>query len=500
MIVVSPRRRKDAGVGKRETSLETVGGVWYGMVVSSGGSNSPSELRTLDPFAGTSTLIGLSGVDEIEGLAYDGTTMYAVEGGNADGDLYTVDLGTGAVTVVGNTGIRAGSLEFGPDGRLYAGGVGPDGGNLYTINTSTGASTLVGATGFGAVSGLALVDDSVFDCTTTVLGADGQGGVPGNLYSFDPLSGALIATVGAVGYPVTGLADHPVTCALWGVTSPTFDAANNPNPGHLITIDKSTGAGALVGDVLAATDAGPTDITFTSNGTLYGWSSDTDDLITIDLGTGAGTVVGDSGLASSGVGLAASSSDQLHLAGDGGAPGSSLTLINALAGIPTGRTALSGDLVAGSSIVAMDFGCNGLILGVHSLGAGVTNLVTINTGTGALSTLGSTQSGLDAIVGVCKPSPPTAFYTLDPCRLIDTRNATGPLGGPALVAGADRTFTIANACGVPATATAISVNIAVTASTGRETCACIRAELPFPRSRRSTMWRDKHVPTTRSCR
>lgn len=421
MIVVSPRRRKDAGVGKRETSLETVGGVWYGMVVSSGGSNSPSELRTLDPFAGTSTLIGLSGVDEIEGLAYDGTTMYAVEGGNADGDLY---------------------------------------------NTSTGASTLVGATGFGAVRGLALVDDSVFDCTTTVLGADGQGGVPGNLYSFDPLSGALIATVGAVGYPVTGLADHPVTCALWGVTSPTFDAANNPNPGHLITIDKSTGAGALVGDVLAATDAGPTDITFTSNGTLYGWSSDTDDLITIDLGTGAGTVVGDSGLASSGVGLAASSSDQLHLAGDGGAPGSSLTLINALAGIPTGSTALSGDLVAGSSIVVMDFGCNGLILGVHSLGAGVTNLVTINTGTGALSTLGSTQSGLDAIVGVCKPSPPTAFYTLDPCRLIDTRNATGPLGGPALVAGADRTFTITNACGVPATATAISVNIAVTASTG----------------------------------
>src|SRR5262249_48282859 len=35
---------------------------------------------------------------------------------------------------------------------------------------------------------------------------------------------------------------------------------------------------------------------------------------------------------------------------------------------------------------------------------------------------------------------PAAFYTVTPCRLIDTRGPAGPLGGPALVANADRFF------------------------------------------------------------
>jgi hypothetical protein len=59
--------------------------------------------------------------------------------------------------------------------------------------------------------------------------------------------------------------------------------------------------------------------------------------------------------------------------------------------------------------------------------------------------------------------PPMDFFTLAPCRLIDTRNTTGPYGGPALIAGADRTFTLAGQCGIPATARAVSVNVAVTA-------------------------------------
>jgi hypothetical protein len=57
------------------------------------------------------------------------------------------------------------------------------------------------------------------------------------------------------------------------------------------------------------------------------------------------------------------------------------------------------------------------------------------------------------------------FFTLPPCRVLDTRNPAGPLGGPALTAQADRTFTIASSCGVPATAKAISVNLAVTQPT-----------------------------------
>ena len=57
------------------------------------------------------------------------------------------------------------------------------------------------------------------------------------------------------------------------------------------------------------------------------------------------------------------------------------------------------------------------------------------------------------------------FYTVSPCRLIDTRDPAGPRGGPSLVAGADRTFTVGGICGIPATARAISVNLTVTAPT-----------------------------------
>jgi hypothetical protein len=57
------------------------------------------------------------------------------------------------------------------------------------------------------------------------------------------------------------------------------------------------------------------------------------------------------------------------------------------------------------------------------------------------------------------------FYTLTPCRVIDTRNANGPLAGPALAANADRGFTVTGQCGIPSSARSISVNVTVTQST-----------------------------------
>ena len=69
------------------------------------------------------------------------------------------------------------------------------------------------------------------------------------------------------------------------------------------------------------------------------------------------------------------------------------------------------------------------------------------------------------------PGPPTAtptpglprrFHTLAPCRLVDTRTANGPRGGPALAAGNDRTFMLAGACGVPASARVLALNVTAT--------------------------------------
>lgn len=58
-----------------------------------------------------------------------------------------------------------------------------------------------------------------------------------------------------------------------------------------------------------------------------------------------------------------------------------------------------------------------------------------------------------------------SFHTVDPCRVVDTRNPAGGRGGPALVAGASRVFPVAGACGVPGTAWAVSLNVTVTQPT-----------------------------------
>lgn len=67
-------------------------------------------------------------------------------------------------------------------------------------------------------------------------------------------------------------------------------------------------------------------------------------------------------------------------------------------------------------------------------------------------------------VFVTKLEPPRNFFTIPPCRLIDTRNPDGPQGGPALAAGMDRVFTLAGLCGIPAAAGAVAVNVTATAS------------------------------------
>ncbi len=76
----------------------------------------------------------------------------------------------------------------------------------------------------------------------------------------------------------------------------------------------------------------------------------------------------------------------------------------------------------------------------------VDSVTLANVGTASTCTSGPAQSGLD-------------FYTLTPCRLVDTRNADGPLAGPALQAGAERTFVLTGNCGVPSTAKAVAVNV-----------------------------------------
>jgi hypothetical protein len=61
--------------------------------------------------------------------------------------------------------------------------------------------------------------------------------------------------------------------------------------------------------------------------------------------------------------------------------------------------------------------------------------------------------------------PGLAFHTVTPCRMVDTRNADGPLGGPALQPDGARVFVLTGLCGVPTTAKTLSVNLTVTQPT-----------------------------------
>jgi photosystem II stability/assembly factor-like uncharacterized protein len=75
---------------------------------------------------------------------------------------------------------------------------------------------------------------------------------------------------------------------------------------------------------------------------------------------------------------------------------------------------------------------------------------------------------------------PRQFFSLAPCRLADTRSAAGPLGGPALAANQERTFVAAGSCGVPPTALALALNVAVTQGSNAGQLRLYPAGIPPP--------------------
>jgi outer membrane protein assembly factor BamB len=67
-----------------------------------------------------------------------------------------------------------------------------------------------------------------------------------------------------------------------------------------------------------------------------------------------------------------------------------------------------------------------------------------------------------------EPAPaPLGFFTVVPCRVVDTRGPVGTWGGPPLSgSGSRRLFPIAGRCGVPADALAVAANITVVGPSG----------------------------------
>jgi hypothetical protein len=77
--------------------------------------------------------------------------------------------------------------------------------------------------------------------------------------------------------------------------------------------------------------------------------------------------------------------------------------------------------------------------------------------------------------------PNLSFFTVNPCRVFDTREVSGPTGGAPLTCGTDQSFTIVGGtCGVPASAKAVSLNVTATASTAQGNVRLFASGAPAP--------------------
>jgi hypothetical protein len=165
---------------------------------------------------------------------------------------------------------------------------------------------------------------------------------------------------------------------------------------------------------------------------------------TLDTGASSGclaVVVGGGGSAPTVAGI-----NPLNGAAAGGTP-VAITGTNFVSGatVTIGGVAVTGVNVGSSTSITAT-------TGTHA--AGTVNVVVTNPDaqSGTL-TNGYTYQGVSGAV--------TRFYTLTPCRVIDTRDPAGPLGGPSLPANGQRSFTVAGTCGIPASAASVSVNVTV---------------------------------------
>ena len=133
-------------------------------------------------------------------------------------------------------------------------------------------------------------------------------GGPGELYILNPANGVLIQDVGplndtnGVNYPITGLAFHPTTGALYGSTGNSQASTE----ALLVTINPATALVTVIGSFnagpvnLSGTPTTMADIGFDASGNLYGVASiGGPDLYSINPTTAQATLVGFNGVSTS---------------------------------------------------------------------------------------------------------------------------------------------------------------------------------------------------------
>jgi len=205
------------------------GGVLWG--VASYGPFSVQSLYRIDTATGAATVVGSTGVDQINGLAWDSGIgrMFAF---TTDGELYTLNLTTGAAQFVAQIpGIF-------PEGDVVVTGgqfLGNNAGQWGVLDFGSG-SFVPSPQPMGAaaddVSGLAV------ELTGGILGYSKNGAAEDTLIRIDPTTG-VAATIG-----LTGISS---SSAVGGMSFGEDGALYITDGVGLFGVNPATGAAALIG-------------------------------------------------------------------------------------------------------------------------------------------------------------------------------------------------------------------------------------------------------------
>jgi hypothetical protein len=239
-------------------------------------------------------------------------------------------------------------------------------------------------------------------------------GTPATLYSINPTSGAATA-IGLIGFTQVSGMDFSPTGQLFGV-------GVTGGVTTLIRIDLTTGAGTAIGPLGGGLGVAQ-DIAFRSDGTLFAYVAG--DIYTINTTTGAATLVGNTGGFPDGNGIAFQG-NTLYLANTGGTAPGTLWTVNtstaALTPVATftfgpGFTPASGDK---TGAIKFDPASGRLFSAViEGSGAGALRfLATIDVATGAVTDVGASVAGLDAIAILAAPASSGPVPTLSDAAML----------------------------------------------------------------------------------
>ncbi len=204
-------------------------------------SDGDQKLYSINLQTGAATVLGATGFDGVEGLAFSPGCRVLFGVDDVTDRLVTCDTATGACKSIGSLGVDVTDtgLAFANDGALYMSTDAPKKPSikLYQVDPATGVATLVGDQG-REVTGLAANLTAIFG-----LGGDGTN----SLVTIDPVSGAAakIGDLGTVSLQDGGL-DFGRDGTLWGINDVSGGGNRPSGPSQIFKVDLKTGRATVV--------------------------------------------------------------------------------------------------------------------------------------------------------------------------------------------------------------------------------------------------------------